>query len=171
MTEQDVSAFDGAITPERVRELLDYNPDTGDLVWRASGIGRRLDKPAGSLNGRGYRTIMLDRRSYLAHRLAWLHFYGEWPSGGLDHLDCNCANSAIRNLRLATQSQNRANKRRAQNNTSGYKGVSAFRKQWKACIRRGGKQHYLGIFPSAADAHAAYCAKAEELFGEFWRAA
>jgi hypothetical protein len=72
-------------------------------------------------------------------------------------------------LRTATPSQNSANRRRPQNNRSGFKGVFAYRGKWRATISKNGKSVLLGTYPTPQAAHAAYVAAARKLFGEFAR--
>ena len=159
------------ITSERLRALLDYNPETGEFTWISGRRqGKRQGKRAGCADGRGYLRIEIDGRHYRGHRLAWLHVFGKWPDGDLDHANGDRADNRISNLRSATRSQNAANMRRRRINTSGLKGVSFHRGKWQARITKHGKARHLGSFPTAAHAHAAYCAAAREVHGAFWRA-
>lgn len=93
----------------------------------------------------------------------------------VDHKDGNGLNNARANLRLCTQSQNMQNRRGLANTQSGFKGVSpnvhSKINPWNARIRVKGRLMHLGSFPTAELAHLAYCAAAQEYFGEFWRAA
>lgn len=51
------------LTAERARELLDYNPDTGEFRWRIARRGTaRYGAIAGSFDSGGYRMIMVDGR-------------------------------------------------------------------------------------------------------------
>ena len=161
------------LTAARLRKLLDYDPATG-VFTRRTLIGKRarLGAPTGLVNDRGYVLITVDGRRYRAHHLAWLHVYGVWPASRLDHRDLSRANNRIRNLRLATGSQNQANRGKQANNTSGYKGVYwiARENKWLAKIVRHGRQFHIGLFDDPRAAHAAYCKKARDLHGEFARA-
>lgn len=110
----------------------------------------------------------------MAHRLAWLYIYGEWPIDQLDHINRNTSDNRIENLREATQSQNNAN--RSANKSKKYsplKGVSFYpdSKRWTASIRINNKNRHLGCFDTAEEAHAAYVAEADQVFGEFAAAA
>ena len=70
------------LTQERLREVLDYNPETGEFRWRArKGVPFwiRPGMLAGGNYGRGYRGITIDGRLYPTHRLAWLWMTGRWP--------------------------------------------------------------------------------------------
>lgn len=86
------------LTVERLRELLDYDPETGVFRWKEPRRKCRVGEVAGSLRKDGYVKIQVDGRFYQAHRLAWLCVYGVWPSA-IDHIDGNRANNAIANLR------------------------------------------------------------------------
>jgi hypothetical protein len=88
----------------------------------------------------------------------------------IDHRDGNRANNRWSNLRLATQSENSANRHRHINNTSGFKGVSLCKwGKWRACIEKNGRKIHLGMYDTPQAAHAAYVAAARKLFGEFAR--
>jgi hypothetical protein len=96
---------------------------------------------------------------------------GEWGRPVIDHRDGNPLNNRWRNLRLCSVSENAANRRRLRNNKSGFKGVAFVpeRGMWRARISKHGKRYPLGNYATAEEAHAAYVAKARELFGEFAR--
>ena len=91
------------LSVERLREVLDYNPETGDFIWRSSGSGRKLGQPAGSPWSNGHRTIMIDNIPYQAARLAWLYVNGEYPPNGgkIKFVDGDQLNLRFDNLRLA----------------------------------------------------------------------
>jgi len=114
-----------------------------------------------------------ERKSYLAHRLAWLYVYGEWPGKNIDHENTIRTHNGVANLREATGTQNNVNIRLPIHNTSGFKGVSWANKyqKWRAAIQIKGKSIFIGHFDSPAVAHTAYLNRARELFGEFARAA
>lgn len=152
------------------RDLLDYDPDLGVFRWRFSRRGASAGKVAGNRMSNGYIMIETCGSRYLAHRLAWFFVTGEWPSGHLDHIDGDPSNNRISNLRIASASQNAANKRRSRNNTSGFKGVHLDGSgRWRAAIKVDGKRTYLGSYDSPEDAHRAYVEAAERLFGEYAR--
>ena len=163
-------------TVERLREVLNYDPLTGIFTHRIGRKGRGTR--AGAIAGRiraydGYCRIGLDGERYFAHRLAWLYVTGKWPSSDIDHISGEKADNRFANLRLATGSENLANAPRPRHNTTGLKGVNWHGKagRWRATIKKDRKPIHIGYFDSAIEAHAAYVAKAKELFGEFARAA
>jgi hypothetical protein len=115
------------LTAEYLRQLLSYDPDTGLFRWRVQlGFRGKVGAVAGTTHSKGYRQIRIDGRIYRAHRLAWLYIHGEWPSGGLDHIDGNPANNAIANLRPATQQQNVWSSRKRNDNTLAIRALAGF---------------------------------------------
>ena len=160
------------LTAETVRKLLDYEPETGVFRWRVDVNSRaRKGMVAGCGNGEGYTRIKVFGNSYRAHRLVWLHVYGDWPPEQIDHVNGLRDDNRLVNLRLATNSQNSANKPAQRNNALGLKGV-CFRSdsgKFESKIMFNSQQKHLGRFQTAEEAHAAYCAAAEKFFGEFAR--
>jgi hypothetical protein len=150
---------------ERVRELLDYNPLTGEFFWRVTvnANGAHAGDNAGRLvNGR-YRAIVINKQQYLAHRLAWLLSYGADPGNfDVEHKDEDKTNNRLDNLRLATRSQNKANQRKPK----GY-GLCKSTGRWLARIKVAGKQLYLGRFATEEEARQAYVSAKLHHFGEF----
>lgn len=145
------------LTQSRVKEVLEYSPSTGDLVW----CGKRRGRPkngttAGSINSCGYITLSVDGKVYQAHRVVWLHVYGEFPKGGIDHINRVKTDNRIENLRCATTSENMRNRSIGKNNTSGHMGVSwnEGMERWVAFISDG-RRITLGIFVDKEDAIAA----------------
>lgn len=162
-----------AISWERLKERLDYDPETGIFVWRETLGGHcRKGWPAGRMGtgkAANYLRVTVDGREYKASRLAWFWMTGEWPAHQVDHI--NDQSNRWSNLRLATQSQNKANSRVYKNSKSGIKGVSwnASSKKWNASIQVDGILHHLGRFENINDAALAYKIAAEKYFGEFSR--
>lgn len=159
----------------RVRELLDYDPETGKLTWRLGGKGTGgKGSIAGymwrSNRGGPYQLIKLDGKNFRAHRLAWIYVHGRWPAAEIDHIDGNGLNNKISNLREATRSENNHNRCVMSNNRSGLKGAiwDGCKKKWRAIITINGRRKFLGAFDTAAEAHAVYIAAAKEHHGDFY---
>lgn len=165
------------LTAARVRELLDYSPATGVFLWRVGlSNGAQAGTVAGTIYKNGYVYITIDRKRYFASRLAWLHFYGEWPPAQVDHRNLNRIDNRIENLRSATNQLNAANRHVLKRNALGVKGVVAVRNvrkapRFRARIRVNGELIHLGYFETPALANAAYAAAAVKHFGEFARTA
>lgn len=160
---------DALVSPEFIREYLDYDPETGVLTRRKRQPGCSPGQVAGHRDKYGYLNLNLKCRLYYAHRVAWAHFYGKWPDNILDHINCDRADNRIVNLREATVSQNKANSKVSTRNTSGAKGVYWNKREnkWIARIRHGGRDVFLGSFHTLPDAAQAYDLAAVEMHGEF----
>lgn len=148
-----------------VTVIDDEDADLAAFTWTVSQ-GKPYGQPyvsrqmsiGGKLNTIWLHRFILERmtgRELLRHELT-------------DHRDTNPLNNRRSNLRVASPLQNSANRRRNKNNTTGFKGVSFsgykdLNKQFIASC--GGK--FLGAFPTAEFAYAAYCNAAHERWGEF----
>jgi HNH endonuclease len=157
------------MTPTRLRELFKYDAVTGEFARIVNRQRYAAGTIAGWIDAYGYRCIGIDGKSYKAHRLAWLWMTGEFPACEIDHIDGNPLNSRWENLRAADHGQNARNQKLRADNKSGFKGVRANCQKWVARIRVNGKTVVIGSFVTPEAAHAAYAAKASELFGEFAR--
>lgn len=161
------------ITAQVLRELIDFDPDVGVFIWLKTCGSRGVSgrKMFGCSNGRGHLDIRIMGKKYKAHRLAWLHYYGRWPDGFIDHVNGDGEDNRICNLRECSQSQNMANARKRSDNKSGFKGVcwSSNARKWMAYINESGKRRHIGYFPEKEDAAAAYAREAERCFGSFAR--
>jgi hypothetical protein len=155
--EKDLRLKSG-LTQNRLKELLVYNPETGIFTNRVDRSNRKAGKVAGVVTRKGYIAIKIDRKSYQAHRLAWLYVFGSWPTDQLDHLLGDKADNRLASLRPATNQENQQNVCKGRNNSSGHIGVSLHKrtKKWQASLGHGRKSIYLGIFNTSEEAHQAY---------------
>lgn len=160
------------LTLERLREVLSYDPETGVWIWLIAPNNRI--KAGTVLAGSIYRQVQVDGVVYQSSHLAWFYMTGDWPPTEVDHRDLDPSNDRWENLRLATLSQNKANRRVSSRNILGIKGVSpnprSKKNPFTACISVNGVDTYLGCFPTARAASEAYLAAAQAAFGEFARA-
>jgi hypothetical protein len=164
--------IDRGITPKEVRENLDYDSLSGDFKWRRKSNGwSSVGRAAGSIDKGRYLVIGLKGVKRLAHRLAWAHYYGEFPTSTVDHVNGNGLDNRIANLRLADRRCQSINQRVRNNSMSGVKGVryNAREGKWLARIGSNGKRTTVGRYATASEAGAAYDAAAKFLFGEFAR--
>lgn len=163
-------------TVDFVRRVLDYDPLTGILIWR-----KRDDAPqqwntkyagtrAGAVMRTGYRYVSF--KGFVpvgAHRLAWCHFHGEWPTDTLDHINGIRDDNRIANLRKASGSLNATNKAMQRNNTSGFVGVH-FDKQrglWRARVNFKRVGYDVGFFSTPEEANAARQEFVRRIQGKF----
>lgn len=152
------------ITADQLKELLSYDRETGVFRWKTQRKGIRVGDVAGNVNAKGYRRIMIGRRLYPAHQLAWLYVHGNWPASELDHINGSKDYNGIANLREVTSSENQQNIIVARaNSKTGLRGVCPDRNRFRAGIRSKGEKLHLGVFDTAEEAHAAYVAAKRRL--------
>ena len=160
------------LTAERARECLDYDQNTGNLVWIERAHGRPKSLAAGTtgsskrFNGGGrYLSITIDKIKYPLHQVIWVWMTGEWPNRQIDHINLDRHDNRWSNLRLATPSQNTWNNRISTRNKSGFVGIwwNAPRGKWEAFV---GKKN-LGRFATMTEAIAARQKAAHDIAGEF----
>lgn len=89
----------------------------------------------------------------------------------VDHINGDGLDNRRNNLRLASRTQNNANRRRSVTAASVYKGVhwDKITKRWRAQIVCRDRKYHLGRFDHEDDAGRAYNAAATRLFGAFAR--
>lgn len=165
-------------SPELLSKLIDYNPETGKMVWKPRSPADFADrKPkhgtdwaannwnklyAGkeicSVRDDGYITVMIFKKQHRAHRIAWSIYYNEHPFGYIDHVNGVKTDNRISNLRIVSPLGNARNSARPKSNKSGVAGVyfNTSNNKWAAKIGVGnGKSVHLGCFHTIEEAIAA----------------
>lgn len=164
--------------PDRalLRRLFFYDAGTGEFTRLPWGKIRtdRQGRVAGTKASSNSISISVNGEHYQAHRLAWVYENGPIPPGmEVDHIDNDPSNNMISNLRLASSSEQKMNKRIQSNSRSGLKGAYYHAchkgKKWRSQIKAGGALHFLGYYHTAEEAHEAYKHAAAKHFGEFAR--
>jgi hypothetical protein len=175
------------LTADFAKKLLAYNPETGEMRWKArspsmfkGGAGRYsaerccavwnakyAGKLAGTQNDSGYIDIRISRRHHRAHRLAFLIVTGRWPVDEIDHVNLNKADNKWENIREASRDQNLANRPAHRDNSSGFKGVTWHKpsQKWQARLVKDKTTHRLGFFDTAEEAFEAYKFASEKHWG------
>jgi hypothetical protein len=154
------------ITQSKLKELLHYDPVTGDFTRLVANSNRiKVGDIAGFVNSEGYKQLMINNKTYYAHRLAWLYIYGEFPKNHIDHINGNKKDNRIANLRECTNRENHQNITSQKNSTSKYLGVSWSNKhnKWFAQISFNYQKKYLGLFDNEEEAFAAYLKAKKQL--------
>lgn len=153
---------------ERLLDLLDVDPATGEIRWRerpddAIWNKRFAGKQAGGKNSQGYVVVNIRNTHHRAHHIVWTVANGVWPHLDIDHIDGDRANNRISNLRQVTRVENLRNKGAASGRV-GLVGVTKSGRQWRARIYVDREQIELGYFDHFEDAIAARHS-AEKKFG------
>ena len=126
---------------EALRQLLDYDPETGALIWRERGAEWFTDgvkqkakdfaarwnsayagKPAISAFSEGYKTGTLLGRPVSAHRVIWAWWHGE-EADNVDHINGDTSDNRLINLRSVTKADNARNHKLRRDNASGLVGI------------------------------------------------
>lgn len=165
-----------------LRELLHYNPTTGDLTWKTRG--REWFKSDGSCkswntknsgkvagrrdtchHGKTYIKVKFDGVIFRAHRLIWVYVHNTTPEQ-VDHIDGDGTNNKLSNIRAASPTENARNHKLQSNNTSGVAGVnlSGDTGRWQVRISSNGRRVLIGSYDDANDAISARL-KAEVDYG------
>jgi hypothetical protein len=142
------------LTQKRLKELLDYDPETGEFIRKTRRYKYQIGEKAGTLNPRGYLVIGVDGKRYMAHRLAFLWMEGYFPEHDVDHIDRNRANNRWLNLRESSRSCNMMNCNVHCDSTSLVTGVGLNNRKnrWVARICILGKTFNLGTFKNKQEA-------------------
>jgi hypothetical protein len=161
------------IDVEILRNLLRYNPDTGQLFWlkrdaeffkdgkqsAEHSCKRWNSRYAGkqaftAVHNAGYFHGRILGIYYLAHRVILAMETGSWPTSGTDHANGIRSDNRLVNLKKATQEENTKNSCRPKTNTSGVIGVSwdSVNGKWRASISDSGRVVNLGRFVKKSDA-------------------
>ena len=152
--------MDAAEALALLRPRLAYDPLTGIFTWKQVDkftTGTTVGMVAGCCWDSGYILITVKRKRWLAHRLAWLFTYGEWPTKQLDHINGVRADNRIANLRDVSACENMRNQPCHRKGKP--VGISFAKKtgRWHSSIGLGnGRRQFLGSFPTASEAALAY---------------
>lgn len=142
------------LTREELRSILTYDLNTGIFRWNKTVTGYvKKGYEAGYLKSNGYVNIKINYKDYKAHQLAFLYVLGYIPEE-IDHENHITFDNRWINIFPSNRTDNCRNKPMYANNTSGFTGVTLYKKtgQWQANIRINGKQKYLGRFDDINDA-------------------
>ena len=162
------------INQKMLREILDYNLETGEMIWiNPSKYHQDLKgKIAGSAamhhSGKLYHNIQINGRKYKRSRLAWMWMTGSWPKDMMDHIDGNSTNDAWCNLREADCFTNSWNRKKRKKTSPLPMGVrQAQSGKYVARISCNKKHITIGTFENPEIAHQAYCKARRQYFGKF----
>jgi hypothetical protein len=139
----------------RLRRLLDYDPDTGRLAWKPRSPqrigGRVYTHSAWNAEHAGkpiLGMVLLDGRYYDPARVAWAWMHGVMPR---TVTRINGDKGDIRAVNLKASTNNRKPR-------GTYPGVTWDKRaqQWKAQVWQAGKNKFLGRYDTPEEAREAY---------------
>lgn len=112
-------------------DILDYDESlTSCLRWKIdvpSGKGGTLKMKglqAGSPNKSRRWSVSINKKLVQCHTIIWEMFYGKYNTSlDIDHIDGDCENNKINNLRVVTHKTNMQNCKLRKDNKTGIKGV------------------------------------------------
>lgn len=159
-------------SPELLRQLLRYEPETGKLFWRKrpssffKGGKQTPEHNAAIWNGKyaGKEALAChDSDHYChghifnqkadAHRVIWTMLVGPITSGEIDHINGIRHDNRLCNLRNVPRAENTKNACVRKDNISGITGVKRrVGGKWLAVITSNGKVIHLGCFDHIEDA-------------------
>jgi hypothetical protein len=147
------------VTPskEYLNEVFDYDASSGTLVRKKTG------KPAvhrSFAQERWRSMVMVGGIRFQHSRLVWAWHHGDPGDRQVDHVDRDRRNDRIENLRLATFSQNNANRR-------ALKGYWKQGNRWVVRVMKDRKNHHGGCFATEEEAASAAKKLRLSLHGEF----
>ena len=163
------------LSPTTLRKLLRYEPETGKLYWRErtsdmfvdgrrsaewackAWNGKHAGKEAFTALGGGYLYGGVLGKFYIAHRVIWAIWNGDWPSEQIDHINGDRCDNRIKNLRAVSHAENGKNQKLSVTSTSGVCGIHWYKRssKWSAEITVNGSKKHLGYFIEKSDAIAA----------------
>ncbi|MGK9174164.1 HNH endonuclease [Yokenella regensburgei] len=143
---------------EEVASSFEYDPSTGLFYRKKSRGSYRGCWTKGSKHNAGYRFFIINGKRHLAHRIAFLLYYGCYPSGVIDHINGIKDDNRIENLRDVSQAENMKNQKIVLERKSKFSGcfLSSRKNKWRAEARINSKRFGLGTFETKEEAHEAY---------------
>ena len=138
---------------EWLREHLDYNPETGQVLLkkRWGPLPIKVGAEMGTIGTGGYRQIKIKGECHYAHRIAYAIYYGADPYPlVIDHKNKKRADNSIRNLRKVTKRQNAFGtaKRKSKSGHTGITYRARRKKAWMVTCNR----TYIGSYETLEEA-------------------
>ena len=142
-------------TRERLKELFNYNPDSG-VITRLKSVSNNAKKGSvvNTKNARGYILVRVDYEQYLAHRLVFIYMGYDIEEKCIDHINHNKEDNSWLNLRVTCHKGNGRNQSKSISNYSGFTGVCWHKagNKWESYINHEGKLIHLGLHSCFLDA-------------------
>jgi hypothetical protein len=147
------------VTIDQLQELLDYDPETGDLRWKpragqnAWNAKHARTAAMNTKHSEGYLIGKITGRRVYAHRVAFAIHHGRWPAGLIDHINGDRTDNRADNLREVDLSENAKN-RRAGLRQSGHAGIWWIEgaQRWRVVHRHNKRRYNIGSYATLDEA-------------------
>ena len=142
---------DKTLTQELLKELAHYDLESGKFTRIKSTSPRFIGKLPCAMDGlhsQGYYVVMVNGKSYPAHKLAVLYVDGYLPdrSVRVDHINGDTLDNRWENLRVVAPGENVRNQKATKHTESGHTGVFKKGDKYTAHIRIDKVLKHLGTF-------------------------
>jgi hypothetical protein len=128
-------------------KYFQYNSETGVIIWINKPSSKiKIGDIAGNVKNNGYLQVMLKRKCYYVHRIAWYLHYKEWPKNDIDHINGIKIDNRINNLRDVSASANAYNQKRHRDKLVKYYYFCKEKQKWRVRASINGKQKTLASF-------------------------
>ena len=144
--------------------LFRYDSESGKLFRIRSSSGKPCEpeREITAVDGGGYLHVGITdsnglQKLFKVHQIIYYMASGIEPLQIVDHRDGDKLNNLFDNLRLTTEVGNNRNHKMQRNNTSGFVGVTWYKRnsKWAAYIIIDGKHKHLGLYDSPEEAYQA----------------
>ena len=158
-----------SLTQEQAKELFKYKD--GILHWKTRHKNSRKakdDLEAGTVSTYGYKRVTHKQVKYYVHQLVFLLHHGFIPKM-IDHIDGDCNNNKIENLREANKMTNAYNTPLYRKSKSGCKNVIWHNQHQKWAVRliANKKSIHIGLYEDLELAELVAIMAREKYHGEF----
>ena len=142
------------LTRERLLQVLDFDPSSGEFIWKQTQKKGQIAGHVGTVRGKRYRRIRVDNELIMAHVLVWLVTYGDYPGHEIDHTNGNGVDNRPANLVKSSRTENNSNTS-ARVDAAEYRSVALNGRFWAAQPKYLHKTYYVSGFDTAYEASVA----------------
>lgn len=134
---------------EKAKTLLDYDPETGDLIWKEYQHWKAKKGSIAGTRGSKGRQVRVGGRKLLSHRVAWFITHGTLPSS-VRHVNMDVFDNSLVNLYASSSSEVAV----ITEDSAPVKGIvyASHYKMWRAVLHTPEGAIDLGLYDTKAEA-------------------